>query len=151
MKTKGIGFEVKKPAKECSDNNCPFHGNLTVRGRILTGVVTSDKMSKTITVSWSRRVSVPKYERYETRKSKVKAHNPDCIGAKKGDTVRLVETKPLSKTKHFVVIEIIGAQTKEQAVKAELLQESLVESTLEDKKAPAQSDDDHKNKKREEE
>jgi len=144
MKTKGIGFEVKKPAEKCSDKNCPFHGSTTVRGRVLTGVVTSDKMSKTVTVSWVRRAYIPKYERYETRRSKVKAHNSDCIGAKKGDVVKIVETKPLSKTKHFVVIEIIGAQTKEQVVKAELLQEALVESPVEKSKQASPAGDKKK-------
>lgn len=128
MKKKGIGLEGAKTDKVCSDKNCPFHGNLTVRGRILNGIVTSDKMYKTVVVGWTRRLYVPKYERYEKRRSSVKAHNPDCINAKKGDAVRISETRPLSKTKHFVVIEILGKQSKEQAVKEELLQESSVEA-----------------------
>jgi small subunit ribosomal protein S17 len=128
MKKKGIGLEGAKTGKTCSDKNCPFHGNLTARGRILNGIVTSDKMYKTVVVGWTRRLYVPKYERYEKRRSSVKAHNPDCINAMKGDAVRISETRPLSKTKHFVVIEIIGKQSKEQAVKEELLQESSVEA-----------------------
>jgi small subunit ribosomal protein S17 len=126
MKKNGIGLDVKKPAKDCADKNCPFHGSITVRGRVLTGTVTSDKMSKTVAVGWTRKVYVPKYERYEKRRSKVKAHNPECINAKKGDLVKLVETKPLAKTKHFVVVEIIGSQSKGEVVKSELMQESLV-------------------------
>nr|AJS12867.1 small subunit ribosomal protein S17 [uncultured archaeon] len=145
MKKKGIGLEGAKAEKTCSDKHCPFHGKLTVRGRILTGVVTSDKMSKTVTVNWTRRLYVPKYERYEKRRSKVKAHNPECIAAKKGDAVRIAETKPLAKTKHFVVIEILGKQSKEQAVKEELLQESLVE-TVSEKQKPDMVEIDEKKK-----
>lgn len=141
MKKKGIGLEGVKADKSCSDKNCPFHGNLTVHGRILTGVVTSDKMSKTVIVAWARRVYVPKYERYEKRRSSVKVHNPICINAKKGDLVRISESRPLSKTKHFVVVEILGAQSKEQAVKEGLLQESSVEA------AAGISADDKKKKK----
>ena len=141
MKKKGIGLEGVKADKSCSDKNCPFHGNLTVHGRILTGIVTSDKMSKTVIVAWARRVYVPKYERYEKRRSSVKVHNPSCINAKKGDLVRIFESRPLSKTKHFVVVEILGTQSKEQAVKEGLLQESSVEA------AAGISADDKKKKK----
>jgi small subunit ribosomal protein S17 len=141
MKKKGIGLEGAKPGKVCSDKNCPFHGTLSLHGRILTGMVTSDKMSKTVIVSWARRVRVPKYERYEKRRSSVKAHNPECINAKKGDLVRISEARPLSKTKHFVVVEILGEQSKEQAVKEELLQESSVEAVS------AASDSDGNDKK----
>jgi small subunit ribosomal protein S17 len=141
MKKKGIGLEGVKAGKSCSDKNCPFHGNLTVHGRILTGIVTSDKMSKTVIVAWARRIYVPKYERYEKRRSSVKVHNPSCIDAKKGDLVRISESRPLSKTKHFVVVEILGAQSKEQAVKDDLMQESSVEA------AAGISADDKKKKK----
>ena len=50
---------------------------------------------------------MPKYERYERRKSKMIVYNPECIDAKKGDVVKVAECRPLSKTKSFVVIEVI--------------------------------------------
>jgi small subunit ribosomal protein S17 len=146
MKNKGIGLDVPRPAKECSDKNCPFHGELTVRGRALTGIVTSDKMSKTVSVGWTRRIYVPKFERYEKRRSKVKAHNPECLNAKKGDFVKIMECKPLAKTKHFVIVQIVGGQSKEEAVKAELLQESLAETVLAEKPKQATADDKDKKK-----
>ncbi len=80
---------------------------IATRGRVFTGVVVSDKMEKTVSVSWPRQIYVPKYERYEKRKSVVKAHNPKDINAKKGDIVRIAECRPLSKTKKFIVIEKI--------------------------------------------
>lgn len=105
---KDIGVEIKnKPKKKCEDPLCPFHGTISLHGRTFTGIVTSDKMHKTVTVAWERRINVPKYERYDKRYSKVKAHNPKCIDAKTGDKVRIMETRPLSKTKSFVVIELI--------------------------------------------
>jgi small subunit ribosomal protein S17 len=147
MNKKGIGKDTDMPQKTCTDVKCPFHGNTGIRGRVLTGTVTSDKMTRTVTVSWTRRIYVPKYERYEKRMSSVKAHNPDCIGAKKGDAVRLVETKPLSKTKHFMVVGILGAQTKEQILKEELLRESLKESAdRETDKATADAEDKKRKK-----
>jgi len=86
---------------------------LSTRKRIFTGVVVSDKMSKTVTVEWPRRKYISKYERYERRRTKVKAHNPDNINAKKGDKVVIAETRPISKTKNFIVIKIVNDEKKE--------------------------------------
>ncbi len=97
--------DIKAPANKCSDVNCPFHGNLSVRGRTFTGKVISSRMSKTVNVEWDRRIYIPKYERYLKKRTRVKAHNPDCISAKEGDMVRIMECRPLSKTKKFTVME----------------------------------------------
>ena len=48
--TRDIGLDVQPPTKECADPNCPFHGTLPVRGQVLSGVVVSDKMDKTVVV-----------------------------------------------------------------------------------------------------
>ncbi len=80
---------------------------LTVRGRKFTGIVVSDRMSKTVTVSWERKKYIPKYERYEKRRSKAKAHNPESINAETGDLVEIEETRPISKTKHFIITKIV--------------------------------------------
>ncbi len=89
-------METKKESKT---------GGFRTHGRTFTGRVVSDKMHRTVTVEWERRVYVPKYQRYERRFSKVKAHNPDEIDAKVGDKVTIMETRPISKTKSFVVIK----------------------------------------------
>ncbi len=83
------------------------------RGRIFTGTVTSTKAQKTATVEWERRKLITKYERYERRKSKIKAHIPDAIQIQTGDLVRIQECRPISKTKRFIVIEKIG-QSKQK-------------------------------------
>lgn len=80
---------------------------ISMRGRTFKGIVTSDKMASTVSVEWERSKYVPKYERYEKRKSKVKAHNPASIDAKKGDFVEIKETRPISKTKSFIVTKIL--------------------------------------------
>ena len=100
-----IGINVRKPEKECEDVDCPFHGTLPVRGQILEGEVVSDKAPKTVVVQRIYLKRIPKYERYEKRRSKIHAHNPPCINAKVGDVVKIAECRPLSKTKSFVVIE----------------------------------------------
>ncbi len=81
--------------------------SLKTRGRTFKGEVVSAKAQKTVTVQWMRRVYVPKYERYQEKRSKVKAHNPSEIGAKEGEIVIIKECRPLSKTKKFVVVEVI--------------------------------------------
>ena len=71
--------------------------------RTLSGVVTSDKMKDTIVVSVQQYVKVPKYNKYVTKNKKYKAH--DAGNTKKiGDKVEIVECRPISKDKHFMVI-----------------------------------------------
>ncbi len=70
-----------------------------------TGVVVSDKMTNTVSVQLERRLAHPFYGKRVTLTKRVKAH--DLRGAKIGDTVRIVETRPLSKTKRWRVVEIV--------------------------------------------
>lgn len=65
-------------------------------------------MSKTVTVEWEGQRYIPKYERYQKTRTRVKAHNPESINAKEGDVVKISETRPLSKTKNFIVTEIVS-------------------------------------------
>jgi small subunit ribosomal protein S17 len=107
-KARNIGVKVTLPSKTCKDKKCPFHGDLSVRGKGFTGIIIKRDVHKTATVEWSRRIKIPKYERYEKKRTKVQAHNPGCIDAKEGDTVKIMECRPLSKTKNFVIIENLG-------------------------------------------
>jgi len=104
---KEVGLNIKMPEKKCSDKNCPFHGTLSLRGKILQGTVVSDRMQKSVIVERTYLHYLPKYERYERRHTRISAHNPPCINAKKGDKVKIAECRPLSKTKHFVVVEVM--------------------------------------------
>jgi len=104
--TRDIGLDVQPPTKECTDPNCPFHGTLSVRGQVLSGVVVSDKMDKTVVVQRRYVKKNVKYERYEKRKSKVHAHNPPCMNATEGAIVTIAECRPLSKTKSYVIVEV---------------------------------------------
>ena len=70
-----------------------------------TGVVTSDKMQKTVTVILERRLAHPKYGKQVTRSKKVKARNDH--DAKAGDTVRIMETRPLAKTVRWRTVEVV--------------------------------------------
>ena len=103
-----VGLNVQEPETECNDPNCPFHGSLPVRGQIIEGIVASDKMERTITVERSFYKFIKKYERYEKRKSKISVHKPDCLSVNIGDSVKVAECRSLSKTKHFVLVEVKG-------------------------------------------
>jgi small subunit ribosomal protein S17 len=74
--------------------------------RTLTGKVTSDKMDKTITVKIERQVKHPLYGKFIKRSTKVHAHdeNNEC---KIGDTVTVAESRPLSKSKSWMLVEVV--------------------------------------------
>ena len=99
-----IGVEVKEPETICDDANCPFHGSLRVRGKIITAKVISHRMQKTIVVRKDFLFYVHKFKRYERRHTTISSHNPPCIDAREGDIVTIMECRPLSKTVAFTVI-----------------------------------------------
>jgi small subunit ribosomal protein S17 len=70
------------------------------------GLVTSDKMDKTITVAIERKVKHPIYGKFIKQTKKFKAHD-EKNDAKSGDTVRIMETRPLSKTKRWRLVEVV--------------------------------------------
>lgn len=88
------------------------------RGRPKTriGVVTSNKMNKTIVVECERRVKHPRYGKYVTKHVSYKVHVPDHrppedrnkVVVAEGDTVRIAETKPLSKDKRWRLVETLA-------------------------------------------
>lgn len=72
----------------------------------IVGVVTSDKMNKTITIAVERRVLHPRFRKYVRATTTYKAHD-EADEARIGDKVRIVETRPLSKTKRWRLVEIV--------------------------------------------
>ena len=76
------------------------------RRKIRVGVVVSDKMDKTVLVRIDRRVRHPLYKKTVARSDKLAAHD-ESNDAHVGDTVRLMETRPLSKSKRWRVVEIV--------------------------------------------
>ncbi len=91
----------------CNDKKCFRHGNISVRGSRLVGKVVSAKARRTVIVEIQMVKRVDKYDRWERRRSKIAAHNPPCIKAKEGDIVLIGETRKLSKTKAWTVMEIL--------------------------------------------
>jgi small subunit ribosomal protein S17 len=74
--------------------------------KVRQGTVVSDKMEKTVVVAIERRVPHPVYGKMVTKTKRLKAHD-EANSAKVGDTVRIVETRPLSKDKRWRLLEIV--------------------------------------------
>jgi small subunit ribosomal protein S17 len=77
-----------------------------MRRKLRTGVVVTDKMDKTVVVRIDRQVRHPLYGKIVRRSSKLAAHD-EANDAHVGDTVRVMETRPLSKTKRWRVVEVV--------------------------------------------
>jgi small subunit ribosomal protein S17 len=81
------------------------------RSRTLQGRVVSDKMDNTITVKIERRVKHPVYGKYITRSSKVHAHDEENK-AGMGDIVLVAESRPMSKSKSWILVEVVETATQ---------------------------------------
>ncbi len=110
---KKVSTDIDKIGKdkiECKDRLCPKHGDkkLKMRGRMFQGKVVK-VLNGRVTISFERMLKLPKYERYEKRKTKIHARLPDCMknDIAIGDLIEIAETRPISKMIHFVVAKVI--------------------------------------------
>lgn len=78
----------------------------TTNASVLTGRVVSDKMDKSITVLIERLVRHPLYGKQLRRSTKIKAHDEDNV-CQQGDLVRIKETRPISKTKSWTLVDVV--------------------------------------------
>ncbi|KAJ3356395.1 30S ribosomal protein S11, chloroplastic [Entophlyctis luteolus] len=106
----GLGFKTPKEAIEGTyiDKKCPFTGStISIRGRILSGIVVSNKMKRTIIIRREYLHYIPKYNRYEKRHKNLAAHLSPCfIGVELGDQVTVGQCRPISKTVRFNVLKV---------------------------------------------
>lgn len=105
-------FGIKAPKKTCTDKKCPFHGQLNVKKELAKGIVIKKDAHHTATIEWSYSYYIPKYERYEIRRSRLRVHNPPCLDAQINQKVLAAKTRPLSKSKNHVIIQIIKKENK---------------------------------------
>jgi len=106
-----IGIDVKAPSRQCEDPNCPFHGSLRVRGKLLTGRVVSVSARNMAVVQRESTKYNKKYMRYLKKRHKLHAHLSPCFDLKLGDIATVAECRPVSKTVSFVVVDRIPAGT----------------------------------------
>ena len=105
---KNVGLGIRTPAAAIEgnfvDKKCPFTGNVSIRGRILKGLVVSTKMKRTVIVRRDYLHYVVKYRRFEKRHKNIAVHCSPAFPVKDGDVVTIGQCRPLSKTVRFNVI-----------------------------------------------
>ncbi len=104
----GLGFKTPKEAIEGHyiDKKCPFTGDVSIRGKILKGMVISTKMQRTIIVRRDYLHYIKKYQRYEKRHRNIAVHCSPAFRVKEGDIATIGECRPLSKTVRFNVLKV---------------------------------------------
>merc|ERR1711926_57039 len=105
----GLGFKTPREAIEGTyiDKKCPFTGDVSIRGRILTGVVQKMKMQRTIVIRRDYLHYIKKYNRFEKRHRNMSVHLSPCFrDVALGDVVTVGECRPLSKTVRFNVLKV---------------------------------------------
>ena len=105
----GIPNVTGPKVKECNDKYCPFHGITRIRGKITKGEVVSKRSRKTVIIRFDYNQFIPKYQRYERRNSRLACHLPNCLEdtIDVGDRVIVGESRKISKTKSFIVLNKI--------------------------------------------
>uniref|UniRef100_A0A7S2X4E6 Small ribosomal subunit protein uS17 N-terminal domain-containing protein n=1 Tax=Prorocentrum micans TaxID=2945 RepID=A0A7S2X4E6_PROMC len=113
-KNVGLGFKTPQEAIDGTyiDKKCPFTGNVSIRGRILKGLVISNKMKRTIVLRRDYLHYIKKYKRYEKRHTNISAHISPCFTVKEGDIVTVGQCRPLSKTVRFNVLNVEPCSTQ---------------------------------------
>lgn len=109
MATKTTAAKATKTAKP---NNAPTVTPERGLRKSMIGIVTSDKMMKTVVVTVSRKVKDPQYQKYVVRKSKFKAHD-EKNEFKVGDRVEIMEHRPISKDKRWKVVRLVARTVEE--------------------------------------
>ncbi|ELV14170.1 40S ribosomal protein S11 [Tupaia chinensis] len=114
----GLGFQTPKEAIKGTyiDKKCPFTGNVAIRGRILSGVVTKMKMQRATVICQDYLHYIRKYNRFEKCYKNMSVHLSPCFrDVQIGDIVTVGECQPLSKTMCFNVLKVTKATgTKKQ-------------------------------------
>ena len=109
-KSIGLGFKTPQDAKEglYIDKKCPWTGNVSIRGKMLRGVVVSTKMKRTVVIRRDYLHYIKKYNRYEKRHKNVPAHCSPAFKLNVGDNIIVGQCRPLSKTVRFNVLSVVS-------------------------------------------
>ena len=107
-KNVGLGFKTPKTAIEGTyvDQKCPYTGNVSIRGRILRGIIISGKMKRTVIVRRNYLHYIRKYQRFEKRHKNFPVHITPAFTYAIGDEVIFGQNRPLSKTVRFNALQV---------------------------------------------
>ena len=101
---RNIGINIEKPTRDCNDRNCPFHGQLSIRGKLIQAKLIKTKARHTAVVQKEFFHYIKKYMRYEKRRRNIIAHISPCLDVVDNDNVVIGECRPLTKNISFVVL-----------------------------------------------
>ena len=106
--TRNIGLPVKELNKKPDENedNNPFNGSLSIRGKIFEGIVINAKAKGTVVIERESLIDFTKFKRFGRSKNKIHAHVPSNLDIQEGDRVVAAECRPISKSVSFVVVEV---------------------------------------------
>ena len=106
--TRNIGLPVSAPKKKIieNENNNPFNGSLSIRGKIFEGIVINAKSKNTVVIQNELPIYFKKFKRFGRSKNKIHAHVPSNLNVQEGNYVIAAECKPISKSISFVVVEV---------------------------------------------
>ena len=106
--TRNIGLPVKELKKKPveNENNNPFNGSLSIRGKIFEGIVINAKAKWTVVIERESLIDFTKFKRFGRSKNKIHAHVPSNLDIHEGDYVVAAECRPISKSVSFVVVEV---------------------------------------------
>ena len=106
--TRNIGLPVKDSKKkpDKNENNNPFNGSLSIRGKIFEGIVINAKAKGTVVIERESLIDFTKFKRFGRSKNKIHAHVPSNLDIQEGDHVIAAECRPISKSVSFVVVEV---------------------------------------------
>ena len=107
---RNVGIQgVKAPSKTCTDEFCPWHGTISLRGKVTQGKAVSLKTKGLAVIQREYYLYIRKFGRYEKRRSRIHAHLPSCLSVNEGEEVVVAECRPISKTVSFIVVGKAGA------------------------------------------
>jgi len=108
-KSVGLGIKTPRTAIEGTyvDKKCPWTGNVTIRGKMLTGVIKTTKMKNTCIIRKDYLHYITKYNRFEKRHKNTPVHVSPAFRINPGDEVLCGQCRPLSKTVRFNLLKII--------------------------------------------
>ena len=122
---KNVGFGFKTPQEAITgtyiDHKDPFTSNVSIRGRIIKGLVISNKMKNTIVIRRDFLHFRPKYRRYEKRHTNIPVHCAPCFKVRVGDIVTAGQCRPLCKTVRFNVLKVDAHESNENVKKQFML------------------------------
>ena len=106
--TRNIGIDVLPPKRKPNDGDTknPFNGTLSVRGKLVEGVVISASAKNTIVIERDSPTYYTKFKRYARSRNRIHVHVPSNIDVKVGNKVLAAECRPISKSVAFVVVEV---------------------------------------------